>query len=268
MALTEIPIELSSTPSIVDGGNATAITIDSTENVGVGIAPVPSSSSYNGGLLHLHQPSTTTTHGSQIKLSNGVTGSAAGDGFLISKYGDKNTYLTNFDAGSDIIFNMTNDGGTLAERMRLNHDGIVTMPSQPAFSAKPANNDQANVAINAYVTIIMGTEIFDQGGDFASNTFTAPVAGRYQINWCVDLLNTDTDSAYIFATLKTSNREYRGIITPSAYAGDSAYVSLSGSVLADMDASDTAYVTVYQGGGAAQLDINGASTYFSGFLAC
>ena len=39
MALTEIPIELSSTPSIVDGGNATAITIDSSENVGIGAAP-------------------------------------------------------------------------------------------------------------------------------------------------------------------------------------------------------------------------------------
>jgi hypothetical protein len=35
MALTEIPIELSSTPSIVDGGNDTAITIDSSENVGI-----------------------------------------------------------------------------------------------------------------------------------------------------------------------------------------------------------------------------------------
>jgi hypothetical protein len=33
MALTEIPSELSSTPSIVDGGNATAITISSSENV-------------------------------------------------------------------------------------------------------------------------------------------------------------------------------------------------------------------------------------------
>lgn len=33
MALTTTPIELSSTPSIVDGGNATAITIDSSENV-------------------------------------------------------------------------------------------------------------------------------------------------------------------------------------------------------------------------------------------
>jgi len=36
MALTKTPIELSSTPSIVDGGNATAITIDSSENVMVG----------------------------------------------------------------------------------------------------------------------------------------------------------------------------------------------------------------------------------------
>ena len=33
MALTEIPSELSSTPSIVDNGNSTAITIDSSENV-------------------------------------------------------------------------------------------------------------------------------------------------------------------------------------------------------------------------------------------
>ena len=39
MALTEIPIELSSTPSIVDGGNATAITIDSSERVGIGLTP-------------------------------------------------------------------------------------------------------------------------------------------------------------------------------------------------------------------------------------
>lgn len=33
MALTKVPNELSSTPSIVDGGNATAITIDSSQNV-------------------------------------------------------------------------------------------------------------------------------------------------------------------------------------------------------------------------------------------
>ena len=36
MALTKVPNELSSTPSIVDGGNGTAITIDSSENVLIG----------------------------------------------------------------------------------------------------------------------------------------------------------------------------------------------------------------------------------------
>jgi len=36
MANTKIPIELASTPSIVDNGDATAITIDSSENVGIG----------------------------------------------------------------------------------------------------------------------------------------------------------------------------------------------------------------------------------------
>jgi len=33
---TKIPVELSSTPSIVDNGDATAITIDSSERVGIG----------------------------------------------------------------------------------------------------------------------------------------------------------------------------------------------------------------------------------------
>ena len=265
MALTEIPIELSSTPSIVDGGNAMAITIDSTENVGVGIAPVPSSSSYNGGLLHVHQPSTTTTHGSQIKLSNGVTGSAAGDGFLIAKYGDKNTYLTNFDAGSDIIFNMTNDGGTVAERMRLNHDGIVTMPSQPAFLVQPASL-QENIPINATTTIAFGAERFDQGGNFASNVFTAPVTGRYQLNVNLYAQSVDSAAAYVQVSLKTSNRQHYYIFSTTSLDQDAAYMSFPISVLADMDASDTAHVeTQLNNTGAAQMDIDAVSS-FSGYL--
>ena len=264
MALTEIPIELSSTPSIVDGGNATAITIDSTENVGVGIAPVPSSSSYNGGLLHVHQPSTTTTHGSQIKLSNGVTGSAAGDGFLISKYGDKNTYLTNFDAGSDIIFNMTNDGGTLAERMRLNHDGIVTMPSQPAFSAIPASTQSNIVPTTALVNVAFGTEIFDVGANFASSTFTAPVAGKYSLNVGVRLQVLDSAAESYQIRIVTSNRSYIWYMEPD-YGQDASLHTLGGSVVADMDAADTALVQVFQDQGTQQTDI-GTVSFFNGYL--
>ena len=39
MANTKIPVELSSTPGIVDNSNATAITIDSSEQVGIGCSP-------------------------------------------------------------------------------------------------------------------------------------------------------------------------------------------------------------------------------------
>jgi hypothetical protein len=43
---TKTPIELSSTPSIVDNGDATAITIDSSENVGFSITPESHYSDY------------------------------------------------------------------------------------------------------------------------------------------------------------------------------------------------------------------------------
>ena len=50
MALTKTPIELSSTPSIVDGGNATAITIDSSEKVGIGNSSPANKLAVNGAI--------------------------------------------------------------------------------------------------------------------------------------------------------------------------------------------------------------------------
>ena len=40
------------------------------------------------------------------------------------------------------------------------------------------------------------------------------------------------------------------------------------NILADMDAGDTAYATVYQSGGSAQTDINATTSKFGCFLAC
>ena len=65
MANTKIPVELSSTPSIVDNGNATAITIDSSERVGIGTAS-PSS------ILHL-----STSNDPKITLTDTGFGASA-----------------------------------------------------------------------------------------------------------------------------------------------------------------------------------------------
>ena len=53
MANTKVPVELSSTPGIVDNSNATAITIDSSENVGIGITSPTTALEVVLSLIHI-----------------------------------------------------------------------------------------------------------------------------------------------------------------------------------------------------------------------
>jgi len=150
----------------------------------------------------------------------------------------------------------------------MDANGHVTMPKQPAFLVTK-NATQSNIAENTNVTVTFETEIFDQNADFASNTFTAPVAGRYQLNATVRLQDLDVDAHYIYLYLVTSNRNYQNIITLSSYDEDIEYLSLPFACLADMDASDTAFLRLYlEGSGDVQVDVYQYNTIFSGFLAC
>ena len=168
----------------------------------------------------------------------------------------------NDSTGTDFLLRQ---GGTTT--IEVAADGAVTKPLQPAFQAHPASQ-QDNIAINTDVTIIFGTEIFDQGGDFASNTFTAPVTGKYQLNLFIRVESLDTAAPYYQPQLVTSNRTYYApTLDPGVLASDPDYWSFSVSTLVDMDASDTAYAVFYQNGGTAQTDIS-TQTRFSGFLAC
>jgi hypothetical protein len=58
------------------------------------------------------------------------------------------------------------------------------------------------------------------------------------------------------------------IFDPGEFNDDPEYWSASFAILADMDASDTAYVTIYQeAAGTVQTDLDG-DRFFTGFLAC
>ena len=151
----------------------------------------------------------------------------------------------------------------------LDTDGIMTKPLQPAFSAHKNGTDQSNVSTGAHTTITWSTERFDVNSDFASNTFTAPVTGKYQFNLNLRLDNVDSAANYYVFKIITSNQEYRTIFDPD-FGQDQAYWFVLLSVIADMDASDTAYATMYQDGGTAQTDIDGSAsyTYFTGCLVC
>lgn len=179
-------------------------------------------------------------------------------------------------SGSDryrgyINYNHANDSMTLgtaggAGILGIDATGAVTMPTQPAFLVKPASN-QENIAINADTTIVFGTEIFDQNADFASNTFTAPVAGKYQFNISMTLTQLDTSTQYVQLFLVTSNRTIPKVYSFQQFSGDITYWGLQTSALVDMDASDTCIIQLnLHVSGTAQTDVQGNYTMFSGYL--
>jgi len=150
--------------------------------------------------------------------------------------------------------------------MAVDGYGHVTMPKQSAFFARSGSNSSA-YSIDGWNTIAFVTERFDNNADFSSPNFTAPITGRYQLNVNIRLSDLDNDADYYQLKLVTSNYNYYfALIDPGRWSGTLNYYSAAVSVLADMDASDTAYVQIYQGAGAQQTYSNDNDCHFSGYL--
>ena len=161
--------------------------------------------------------------------------------------------------GTFVLYDYTNSGVRLA----VNSSGAINQPSQPAFQVTKSGH-QYNIAVGT-ATVTFDTEVFDQGSNFSSNAFTAPVTGKYQLSLMLYLDNLDSAANYYQAWIATSNRGYYSIFDPD-YGQDNGYMFINASILADMDANDTAYVGIEMGAnGTAQTDIN-ATTKFSGHL--
>jgi len=174
---------------------------------------------------------------------------------------------TNAD-GTETLGGVDADGGWFlkannSNALVIDTNGHVTKPLQPAFSAK-AGGGQTNIAIGANTTVTV-SEIFDRNADFGSNTFTAPVEGLYQLNANLYLGGLDSGANYIQAGIVTSNRGYYLVFSLNGFDADFSYLPITISVLADMDANDTALVSLFQSGGSQQIDVDGG-TYFTGYL--
>ena len=160
---------------------------------------------------------------------------------------------------------LTQIQGSGISNITISADGEVLMPAQPSFLAQPSSV-QSNVGITdgTSVTIALGTERYDVGSNFASNTFTAPVTGKYLLSATVYILNIDSAATYIQFVLTTSNRSYFQLIDPD-FGQDAVYWTFNHAQLCDMDANDTAVIKYAQYGGTIQADIQ-TETNFSGIL--
>jgi len=155
-------------------------------------------------------------------------------------------------------------GSTLGTTSHIvtNASGAVTKPLQPYFSVYPSSI-QSNISNSGYDTIAFGSETFDVGSNFASNTFTAPVTGKYHFSINMRLDSIDTSAAYYNIEIQTSNRSHAQLF--SRHGTDPNYSNFMMTVIADMDANDTVIIRIFQNGGTSQTDINTSTTWY-GYL--
>ena len=224
---------------------------------------------YMGSAIQTVNPPDASVGSSQISsadlvLPKTVTiGSAGAEDTKLVFDGNAQDYHIGLDDSEDkLTIGLGSTVGTTSH-MTFDSTGAILKPLQPAFLAVPAS-DQTSIAVASEETVVFGTEVFDQNGDFASNTFTAPVTGRYQLNVAVRLTDVDSASNYYYIRIVTSNRTFYQIFDPD-FGQDADFWTLTIAVLADMDASDTAHVLFAQQGGTQQTDVQTASS-FSGYL--
>ena len=148
--------------------------------------------------------------------------------------------------------------------------GKYKASGQPAFLAYLASDVVDQTGAGGTYTLGSGTaltEVFDQDGNFNTNgTFTAPVTGRYSLTATIRVIGVTVATSAVLSIV-TSNRTFINVI--SRPAGSSGFNQVL-NVLCDMDAADTATVTLVVSGEAGNTDdIDGDAnpgTFFCGHL--
>ena len=143
--------------------------------------------------------------------------------------------------------------------MTFDTNGIIKTPLQPMFQAYASSNQSISDYSDHFVNF--GGEDFDIGSNFASNTFTAPVAGKYAF---FVKLSIEGLGDWVKVKLVPTGKQYQTQETAAAY-------HLVGfSVIVDMAASDTAKVQIVANDNSYTIIGDSGSTYhqstFSGFL--
>ena len=204
--------------------------------------------------------SATGDHWNKGSLSLGPAQSTSiGAGDLSVARSATTAYL-NF--GSNGVVNL----GLASSVLTLN-GAMMTKPAQPAFFATGAI--QSNVTGDGTLyTMVFGTEIYDQGNNFATSTFTAPVTGRYLLTSIIGYQGVlaGHDTAYI--QLVTSNRTMTVLHQNIGVRIANDTTALQMNTFADMDAGDTAVIKFAVSGSTKVIDTLLDVASFSGALIC
>jgi hypothetical protein len=240
------------------------ITEDDTGNLSI-------SASVSGSSLSATVANTSNTASATAFYHAQVAGSTASDAYYRASINAGQSWtwgLDNSDSDAFVISASSTPGTT--NIMRASTAGEIRYPLQPAFLAYNSATDSNVTGDGTTVSVDFNTEVFDQNGDFASDTFTAPITGRYFLTSTIRFQEVPA-SNFGNMVISTSNASYQVIIcNPNNVKETASGLSINGSAFADMDAADTAIVQTTLSGSTKTADIVGGSgdTFFGGYLAC
>lgn len=201
---------------------------------------------------------------------------ASGDSFIqfdINGTGEFRIGVDDTDGDAFIIA----QGSALgtSNTFRMSAAGERTMPLQPAFLAYNSADDSNVTGAGTVAQVEFDTEIYDQNDDYntSTDTFTAPITGRYHFDFKGRLNDVAADMTALETYITTSNRTYYGTdLSAGAAMSATNFLSFQVNTDADMDAADTATVSVVVSNGSGDdADIDGSSTpitRWSGHLVC
>ena len=201
----------------------------------------------------------------QFLKTQGTSANPTWDTVTLIQDDDGNTKIQVEESADENIIRM--DTETSGEVWNMSDAGERIMTKQPSFAAQ-ADGSQTNIAINTEVTMQFATELFDQGNDFASNTFTAPVAGIYQFCTTSNFDQFDRDATSYTFQIKTTDDSFNIRIDSNLdFSADPAIpVGWAVSAYIDMAANDTAKCIIKQFAGTQQTDIDPSCLFMGGLV--
>lgn len=180
---------------------------------------------------------------------------------------------------------ITSSGGvpsissTLPSAVQANITSTGTLGNQlnttrACFFAYNSGNQTSVTGDGTLYTITFDNKLFDQGTNFASNTFTAPVTGKYLFTYNITVFSLGVAHTRGFIQISTNLVTFiLNEINPGTGrdlgSGSNEY-GFTGSVIASMTANDTATIQVNISGSTKTVGVIGGTSQmgFSGYLLC
>ena len=197
---------------------------------------------------------------------------ASGDSFIQLNIGGTGEFRIGVDDDASDSFKLSQESalGT-NDTFVMTSSGERTMPLNPVFLAYNSVTDDDVTGDGTTVDPIeFDTEVFDIGSNYnaATDTFSAPIAGRYLFFVSLFLEGFDGTQTGLRCNMETSAGVFTIRVFDPVNADVSGDLSFNGSIIVNLTASQTVTVSLRISGGNKTVDIHGGADRLTVFGGC